>query len=249
MGHKDTSVLATNYAGSRPTKDIPLLLSDPTQFASTGFAGQGMAGFNIYSAMSEEQRAALGDQEFKKLIAAGTVDEAEKYAQLANIDPEVVKQGIAVQAEIDIFRAQQEAAVKAAKTEAQRVAKRDIKVESGKSLLQQFIDIGKPTKLGIGLATAGAAAFKQLPIVGGVMEAQAARAEGASMEEALFRGAAETFLPISPSDQELGEQAFGALGSQMQEMMESPQPDYPKGQTIQQQVQGLLGTGGGFSFN
>ena len=169
MGHKDTSVLATNYAGSRPTKDIPLLLSDPTQFASTGFAGQGMAGFNIYSAMSEEQRAALGDQEFKKLIAAGTVDEAEKYAQLANIDPEVVKQGIAVQAEIDIFRAQQEAAVKAAKTEAQRVAKRDIKV--------------------------------------------------------------------------------GALGSQMQEMMESPQPDYPKGQTIQQQVQGLLGTGGGFSFN
>ena len=249
MGHKDTSILATNYAGSRPTKDIPLLLSDPTQFSSTGFAGSGLAGFNIYSAMSEEQRAALGDQEFKKLMAAGTVEEAEKYAQLANINPEVIKKGIAVQAEIDIFRAQQEAAVQAAKTEARQTAKRDIQVESGKSLIQQLIDMGKPTKLGIGLATAGAAALKQVPIVGGVMEAQAARLEGASMEESLLRGAGESLLPISPSDIQLGEQAFGALGSQMQEMMESPSPEYPEGQTIQQQMQGLLGTGGGFNFN
>jgi hypothetical protein len=134
-------------------------------------------------------------------------------------------------------------------SEAKKQKAKESKTSLGKSLIDDILNITKPTKLGIGLATAGAAAFKQLPIVGGVMEAQAARAEGASMQEALFRGAAETFLPISPSDQELGEQAFGALGSQMQEMMESPQPDYPKGQTIQQQVQGLLGTGGGFSFN
>jgi hypothetical protein len=199
--------------------------------------------------MSEEQRAALGDQEFKKLMAAGTVEEAEKYAQLANIDPEVVKKGIAVQAEIDIFRAQQEAAVQAAKTEARRTAKKDIKVESGASLFDELVQMGKPTKLGLGILAAGTTALKQVPVVGGVMEAQAARLEGASMEESLLRGAGEALLPVTPGDIQTMEGAVGAVGSQMQELMESPQPEYPEGATIQQQLQGLLGMGGGFSFN
>ena len=82
--------------------------------------------------------------------------------------------------------------------------------------------------------------FKMRMIIGDVLEA---------VIIALLKGAGETLLPISPSDIQLGEQAFGALGSQMQEMMESPSPEYPEGQTIQQQMQGLLGMGGGFNFN
>ena len=69
------------------------------------------------------------------------------------------------------------------------------------------------------------------------------------MQESLLRGAGEALLPVTPGDIQTMEGAVGAVGSQMQELMESPQPEYPKGATIQQQLQGLLGMGGGFSLN
>jgi hypothetical protein len=179
------------------------------------------------------------------------VREASSNLQAESLRRQAAKEGLAAD-EYTLKRAEKAEEVAEAEatiSEAKKQKVEESKISSGKSLIQQLIDMGKPTKLGIGLATAGAAALKQVPIVGGVMEAQAARLEGASMEEALLKGAGETLLPISPSDIQLGEQAFGALGSQMQEMMESPSPEYPEGQTIQQQMQGLLGTGGGFNFN
>jgi len=246
MGHKDTSILATNYTGSRPTKDIPLILSNPSQFSVTGFAGQGMAGFNIYSAMSEEQRAALGDQEFKKLMAAGTVEEAEKYAQLSNIDPEVVKRGIAVQAEIDMYRNQKEAEVRLAAQQAGKDAKQKAKAEAGKSFFDSVIEAYGPSKKTLKSIAA-------LPVIGtpvaGVLGAGEARARGADMPEALFVGASEALAPITPSDIRMGEAAIGAVGSQMQELMEQPSEANPQGLSIMDQMRSMLGQGGGFNFN
>jgi len=223
MGHKDTSILARSYAGSRPTKDIPLLLSDPTQFSSTGFAGSGLAGFNIYSAMSEEQRAALGDQEFKKLMAASTVEEAEKYAQLANIDPEAVKQGIAVETEIEIFRAQQEAEAIAAKTEARRAAMEAAKNKPAASLKSRISPETAAFLKRIGVDTAKAVPFLGLGFVGA--DYAEAKEQGLSDIEAAGKIALqETVLApvdIAKTAMDVGEAVIKSAGPPIQRSIEA----------------------------
>lgn len=246
MGHKDTSILSTNYAGARPTQDIPLILSNPSEFSVTGFSGSGMAGFNIYSAMTPEQQAALGDKEFKRLMAAANAEEAEKYAALANVDAEAIKKGIAVQAEIDMYRNQKEAEVKLAAQQAGKDAKQKAKAAAGKSFFDSVIEAYGPSKTTLKTIAA-------IPLVGtpvaGILGAGEARARGADMPEALLAGAGEALMPITPSDIEAGEAAAGYVGSQMQELMEQPSEANPQGLSIMDQMRSMLGQGGGFNIN
>mgnify|MGYP003110948267 FL=1 len=246
MGHKDTSILATNYTGSRPTKDIPLILSNPSEFSITGFGGSGMAGFNIYSAMTPEQRAALGDKEFKRLMAAANVEEAERLAALAKIDPAAIKKGIDIQTQIDIYKTKKEAEVNLAREQARTEVKQKAKAAEGMSFFDSVISRYGPSKKTLKSIAA-------LPLVGapiaGVFEAREARSGGADMPEALLAGAGEALLPITPSDIETGKAAAGYVGSQMQELMERPSEANPQGSSLTDQMRSMLGQGGGFNFN
>lgn len=256
MGHRPNDELANNYAGVIIREELPDVLQNPEAFAQTGFATTkgGQIGLQV-DLLDEDQRARLADEyldtqtielQARTAAAKTTVAEMGLREQTATIER---AKGMPEEVEAAKIVSEGEAQIAATKAEARQSAKRDLSAERGASLFDELVQMGKPTKLGLGLLAAGTAVLKQLPFVGGAMEAQAARAEGATMEESLLRGAGEALLPITPQDLQAGEEAFGALGGQMQQLMESPQPEYPEGATIKQQMQGLLGMGGGFSFN
>ena len=196
--------------------------------------------------MTPEQQAALGDKEFKRLMAAANAEEAEKYAALANVDAEAIKKGIAVQAEIDMYRNQKEAEVKLAAQQAGKDAKQKAKAAAGKSFFDSVIEAYGPSKTTLKTIAA-------IPLVGtpvaGILGAGEARARGADMPEALLAGAGEALMPITPSDIEAGEAAAGYVGSQMQELMEQPSEANPQGLSIMDQMRSMLGQGGGFNIN
>lgn len=257
MGHVNGDVLESNYTGVIANEELPNVIDNPENFRKTGFGSGSNANLSFdRSLLTEEQIQQLADEyvetESAELKARGAtasrITEEEGVRKQEAISKRAA--GLDKEVEESIKIADAEAKIAEAKASAKANLKADKQAKKGADYMDTFIDIATKGK---GPVIKGVAAgLASVPVLGapfaGISEAAIARRQGADMPEALVRGAAE-FAPVTPSDLKMGEEAIGAVGSQMQEMMERPSQANPQGLSIMDQMRSMLGQGGGFNFN
>ena len=217
MGHVNDSILRRNYAGMNPANDIPKLLENPSTFAVGDF-GTSQKTVNI-DLLSDEDRAALIEDQKATLVAEEKARQATATATVAEQEARAIKAKAAVTPEeIQAAAKIDEVAIRA--DEERRILEQSIRKEVRSKITAEAAtdplstipeeDVAKLKKLGLWErfgGTLSVGALSGLGIYGALSDPAQAAADIALEYGARLVGTAAgpaAALPMIMSSTELG---------------------------------------------